>query len=218
MRGDPLPAGAAAPPRSQPSRLSPPAPSKAKAKASDPDEPPSPYPKCELLPRLMARVFDLMVCGALIVLMHQAGAAAGALYLLLADGLFRGQSLGKRMLGVRVVHVRTRRGVGARQSAVRNFPMAVLGLLALGPASHWKLLAAFSLAVLGYEAVRIWMHPLGLRIGDELAGTQVVDGKIPLATPALAGVGPHRAPGEPAPHRPAHRHPECPPRPRAFGA
>lgn len=145
----------------------------------------SPYPKAELLPRLLARLFDLMVCGALIALMHRAGAAAAAVYLLLGDALFRGQSLGKRMLGIRVVHVPTRKGAGARQSALRNFPMALLGLLAMGPAAQWKLLAAFSLALLGYEAVRVLIHPLGLRIGDELAKTQVVDAKVIAGAPAL---------------------------------
>ena len=31
-------------------------------------EPGSPYPKAELLQRLLARLFDLMVCGALVAL------------------------------------------------------------------------------------------------------------------------------------------------------
>jgi uncharacterized RDD family membrane protein YckC len=149
----------------------------------------SPYPKAELLPRLLARLFDLMVCGALAALMHRAGAAAGALYLLLADGLFRGQSLGKRMLGIKVVHVPTRLGAGARQSMVRNFPMALVGLLAMGPHDHWRLLAGASVLVLGAEAYRTWTDPLGLRLGDGLASTQVVDGKAVAGMPALAGAG-----------------------------
>ena len=67
----------------------------------------SPYPKAELLPRLLARLFDLMVCGALIALMHRAGAAAATVYLLLGDALFRGQSLGKKAMGLKVVNVDT---------------------------------------------------------------------------------------------------------------
>lgn len=147
----------------------------------------SPYPKAELLPRLLARLFDLMVCGALIALMHRAGAAAASIYLLLGDALFRGQSLGKRMLGIRVVHVPTRKGAGARQSALRNFPLALLGVMAMGPVAHWRLMAAFSLAVLGYEAARVLLHPLGKRLGDELARTQVVDTKVVAGQPALTG-------------------------------
>lgn len=155
-------------------------------------EPPkqgSPYPKAELLPRLLARLFDLMVCGALAALMHRAGAAAGALYLLLADGLFRGQSLGKRLLGIKVVHVPTRLGAGARQSMVRNFPMALVGLLAMGPHDHWRLLAGGSVVVLGAEAYRALTDPLGLRLGDGLASTQVVDAKAVVGGAALAGAG-----------------------------
>jgi uncharacterized RDD family membrane protein YckC len=139
-------------------------------------------------------LFDLMVCGALVALMHRAGAAAGALYLLLADGLLRGQSLGKRMLGIKVMHVPTQRGAGARQSMLRNFPMAVLGILAMGPSAHWKVLAAASLAVLGYEAFRILLDPLGLRLGDAVAATQVVDAKVIDGAPALAGARVARPP------------------------
>ena len=35
------------------------------------------------------------------------------------------------MLGIKVMYVPTQRGAGARQSMLRNFPMAVLGILAL---------------------------------------------------------------------------------------
>ena len=170
-------------------------------------EPGSPYPKAELLQRLLARLFDLMVCGALVALMHRAGAAAGALYLLLADGLLRGQSLGKRMFGIKVMHVPTRQGAGARQSMVRNFPMALVGLLAMGPHHHWPLLAGASGVVLGYEAFRVWSDPLGLRLGDGLASTQVVDGKVLAGSAALAtaGMGGQGARIERLPRRVARR-------------
>ena len=176
----------------------------------------SPYPKADLLPRLLARIFDLMVCGALVALMHRAGAAAGALYLLFADGLFRGQSLGKRILGIKVLHLPTLRGAGARQSAIRNFPLAVLGLLAMGPVEHWKLLAAFSLAVLGYESLRALFDPLGLRIGDALAHTQVIDGKVVAGAPALVGPTPRPQRVEHVPRRSGGQ-PEWLDGPRAFG-
>ena len=43
-----------------------------------------------------------------------------AVLLLVADGLFRGQSLGKKLLGIKVIHLPTRQGVGARVSALRS--------------------------------------------------------------------------------------------------
>ena len=198
MKSEPDP-GARAPVQIAPLRLSPAPESNSSGPSSGQQG--SPYPKCELLPRMLARVLDLLVLGAMTALVHRAGAAAGAVYLLLADGLFRGQSLGKRLLGIKVIHVPTRKGAGARQSAIRNFPMAVLGLLAMGPASHWGLLAAASLAVLGYEAARSLLDPLGLRIGDALAHTQVVDAKVVAGSHALAGVGGH------APHSGMERMP-----------
>ena len=142
------------------------------------DEEGSPYPKADLLPRLLARLFDLMVCGGLIALSSQAGAIAGAFYLLVADGLFRGQSPGKKLVGLKVVHLPTRKGIGARRSALRNYPMSLVGLLALDSQAGWTAMAIGSGLVLGYEAYRVVTDPLGIRQGDLLAHTQVVDSKV----------------------------------------
>lgn len=138
----------------------------------------SPYPKADLAPRFLARLFDLMVCGGLIALSRQAGAIAGAFYLLTADALFRGQSPGKKLLGLKVIHLPTQRGVGARLSALRNYPMALVGLLALDAPEGWTAVAIGSAIVLGYETYRVIADPLGIRQGDQLAQTQVVDSKV----------------------------------------
>ncbi len=37
----------------------------------------------------------------------------------------------------------------------------------------------------GIEAWKVWRHPLGLRLGDVWAQTQVVDGKVVAGTPEL---------------------------------
>jgi uncharacterized RDD family membrane protein YckC len=156
----------------------------------------SPYPKAELMPRLLARLFDLMVCGGLIALSREAGAVVGAAYLLVADGLFRGQSLGKKLLGLKVIHLPTQRGAGARASALRNYPMALVGLLALATPADWTVMALGSALVLGYEAYRVITDPLGIRQGDQLAQTQVVDGKVVAGQGMLATAGESRAPLE----------------------
>lgn len=166
----------------------------------------SPYPKAELLQRVLARLLDLIVCGTLAALLKQPGAIAGAIYLLLADGMFKGQSLGKRLLGIKVVRLATRREASYKESALRNVPMALVGVLSLA-LPGWRSLAGASALVLGYEAYRVITDPLGIRLGDALAGTQVVDGKVIAGQPALAAAGAssgsrgsasaaHRRPGE----------------------
>jgi uncharacterized RDD family membrane protein YckC len=156
----------------------------------------SPYPKADLLLRALARLFDLLVCAAMVALAHQPGAILGAGYLLVADGLFRGQSLGKKLLGIKVIHLPTRQGTGARVSALRNYPMALLALLGIAGPRGWTALALSAVMVLGVEAYLVLQSPLGLRIGDELARTQVVDAKVVIGLPLLAadaGGGPARA-------------------------
>ncbi len=151
--------------------------------------PGSPYPKAELLPRVLARLFDLMVCGGMIALSRQAGAIVGAVYLLIADALFRGQSPGKKLLGLKVIHLPTQRPVGARLSAVRNYPMALVGLLALDAPEGWVAMLVGSALVLGYETYRVVHDPLGIRQGDQLARTQVVDAKVVAGQAVFSGVG-----------------------------
>jgi uncharacterized RDD family membrane protein YckC len=184
-------------PARQPARFGQPPASRASEPAPRPAKLGSPYPKADLLPRLLARLFDLMICGGLIALSHEAGAVVGALYLLFADGLFQGQSPGKKLLGLKVIHLPTQKSAGARISALRNYPMALVGLLALASPSSWGALAAGSVLVLGYEAYKVLTDPLGLRLGDELAHTQVVDGKVVAGGRMLAGAGDGRGPSVP---------------------
>ena len=57
-----------------------------------------------------------------------AGFLLAAAYLLLADGLPNGQSIGKRVLDIRVIDQRTRKPCTYLQSFVRNLLLALLGI------------------------------------------------------------------------------------------
>ena len=57
-----------------------------------------------------------------------AGFVLAAAYLLLADGLPNGQSIGKRVLGIAVIDQRTRKPCTYFQSFGRNFLLALLGI------------------------------------------------------------------------------------------
>jgi uncharacterized RDD family membrane protein YckC len=57
-----------------------------------------------------------------------AGFILAAAYLLLADGLPNGQSIGKRVLDIAVIDQRTRKPCTYFQSFVRNFLLALLGI------------------------------------------------------------------------------------------
>jgi hypothetical protein len=139
----------------------------------------SPYPKASLWLRTGARAVDVGVAWGLFVLLGQVGMLAALLFLLLADGMLQGQSVGKRIFGVRVMHLPTRSAGRHRDSAIRNSPLGLIVLLGMLPPPLGGLAFVAGLAVIG--GVEVWSalkDPLGQRRGDVWAQTQVVDGKV----------------------------------------
>ena len=94
---------------------------------------PTPYPKASLLLRAGARLVDVLVAWGLFVACGAAGAVVALIYLLMADGMFPGQSVGKRIFGVKVMHLPTRSAGRHRDSALRNAPLALVVLLGMMP-------------------------------------------------------------------------------------
>lgn len=135
----------------------------------------SPYPKAELVPRALAKLADLLVAGLFAWLVPSVGALLGIAFLLFCDGMPNGQSPGKRLLGVKAVHVPTRKPCDVRRSIIRNLPVAVAFGFALNP-----FLALVAVPIALFELYMISTDALGIRIGDIFADTQVIDAKVPL--------------------------------------
>ncbi len=139
----------------------------------------SPYPKCSLVFRGMARLTDLAIALVMWRVAGGTGMVAALLYLLLADGLLQGQSPGKRIFGIRVVHLPTRSPGRYRESMLRNAPFGLCVLLGMMPQPLGTVAFAGGVVVIGgIEAWKVWRDPLGLRLGDSWAFTQVTDGKV----------------------------------------
>jgi uncharacterized RDD family membrane protein YckC len=143
----------------------------------------SPYPKADLTLRLLARLVDLTLAFAVANVAREAGPPLAALYLLVADGLMEGQSIGKRIFGVRAVVLPPKgltrgRPAGYRESVLRNAPFALVGLFYGLTLVGWLLLFVVGLPIVAFEAYMAWSDRLGIRIGDIFADTQVVDGKV----------------------------------------
>jgi hypothetical protein len=177
----------------------------------------SPYPKCSLVLRGLARVVDIAVAVALYRLGGAAGAVLALLYLSLADGLFLGQSLGKRSFGIRAVYLPSRSPVRYRDSVLRNAPLTLIVLLGMMPSPLGG--AAFIAGVVvvgGIEAQRALRDPEGFRLGDLWAQTQVIDAKVLAGAQGEIPPAPLvRAPGRllsaarSGPSRRARRSPWC---------
>src|SRR5580704_3317232 len=92
-----------------------------------------PYPKCSLWLRVGARGFDIGVALLLAAGVRGAGMVLALLYLLVADGLSAGQSPGKRIFGVKVLHLPSHSAGRYRESVLRNAPFGLVVLFALMP-------------------------------------------------------------------------------------
>src|SRR5260370_3268402 len=189
----------------------------------DNPEPPGPdrgrtsYPPADFRRRAAARSIDLLIGVARLLLVSRGRLTSGeilsAALWLCGDSLFGpGRSLGKRLAGLRVVVLKSRRLCGTRESMARN-AVFVLGLLpvAMGAPLSFSLGALLCIALIeAGVALRPLTRDLGQRrLGDLIAGTQVIDANIAIGLRTPRGTGAPRAPPPPA---------SRPPPPGAAGA
>jgi uncharacterized RDD family membrane protein YckC len=135
------------------------------------------YPKAQVLNRFIARLIDLFLAAAAAEILDPVGFLAGTAYLLVADGFAGGRSIGKRLIGLQTIVPDVREVAGFRESIIRNIPFAAAQVVFIVPYVGWLV----SAAIIGFEAVLIVGNEQGRRLGDELAGTQVLDaGRLAL--------------------------------------
>ena len=136
------------------------------------------YPKAQVLNRGIAKLIDLLIVAAAWQVIVPVGFLAGLAYILTADGFAGGRSIGKRVVGLQTVLPDRREAAGFRESIIRNLPFAVAQLAFAVPYVGWIV----SVAIIAFEAVLILGNEQGRRLGDEVAGTQVLDaGRLALS-------------------------------------
>ncbi len=129
------------------------------------------YPKAQVLNRGIAKLIDLFIVAAAGQLFMPVGFLGGLAYILIADGFSGGRSIGKRLIGLQTVLPDRREAAGFRESIIRNLPFAVAQVAFAVPYVGWLV----SAAIIAFEAVLILGNEQGRRLGDEVAGTQVLD-------------------------------------------
>jgi len=125
-----------------------------------------------LLLRAAAKILDLILIAAVIEVIPRAGFFAGLAYLLLGDGLFDGRSLGKKLIRLKVVSIDALEPCTFRESLLRNSTLGLGYLL-------WRLIPwigwiAFPV-IAAVEFIMILGNKEGRRLGDEIAGTAVIE-------------------------------------------
>ena len=126
----------------------------------------SPYAKADMGRRLGAATVDGLLLTTCLISYRSLDSVlflfAAAIYLLFRDALFvRGQSVGKFFFSLLVVSLVTGRPCSRAESVRRNFLFLVPGL---------------NVVAVILETITSVRDPQGLRLGDRLAQTQVVEG------------------------------------------
>lgn len=127
--------------------------------------------RADLTTRAIAGLVDFLLIIGLARLPDAFGFLSAAGYILLRDGLLDGRSIGKKLIGLRVVLSEVpAHSASYRESIIRNVPFVIAFFLFLIPYAGWVLgplaLCIEFLTALGDSA--------GMRIGDMLARTFVV--------------------------------------------
>ncbi|MBF0517189.1 MAG: RDD family protein [Nitrospirae bacterium] len=125
-----------------------------------------------ILPRVLAKAIDLVLCFLLIEMLPRAGFYAAVIFILIGDSLYKKASIGKKLMGMEVKSLREGIVSHGRSSILRNSTFALALML-------WKLPLFvgwfFFIAIVGIEFIIMIGNANRMRIGDELAKTRVVE-------------------------------------------
>lgn len=127
--------------------------------------------KAGLLLRSIAKTIDLIVVAAAAEIIPNTGFFAGLVYILISDGLFEGRSIGKYLTGLRTISVSSNKPCTIKESILRNFIPGIGVMLFKLPFAGWILMPV----ILLLEFIVLLGSKEGMRIGDEIAGTTVIE-------------------------------------------
>ena len=141
---------------------------------------PNPILKVSVMNRVIAKVIDLVFIVALAaILPYPLGPLLGFLYSLFADGMpiqgFRGQSLGKKAMKLRVRNVLNKNSATLKESALRNAPVGVATFFAIIPVWGWLILGLIGIPLMAMEIYLMLSVDSGHRLGDVMGDTEVVE-------------------------------------------
>lgn len=125
------------------------------------------------LTRLIAKAVDLFLVLILSVLIYPLGLILGIVYLVVADALQSGQSVGKKFIGFRVISLEDAKPCSVKQSFIRNLPIIiplVFGIVPFGLV--FTLVLGIPLILL--EVYLLYKLDSGHRLGDVMADTTVM--------------------------------------------
>lgn len=138
--------------------------------------------KVSVANRMVAKLIDLLIVFFLArVLPEIVGPLLGFAYSLLADGInagqFQGQSIGKKLMKLKVMSTLRKKPADFRDSALRNTPVGVATIFALIPFWGWIILALVGIPLMIMEIYLMVTVETGHRLGDVMGDTEVIEVK-----------------------------------------
>jgi uncharacterized RDD family membrane protein YckC len=130
--------------------------------------------KATFLERASAKFIDVAFALILASVISPIGPAIGFVYSLIADGLMDGRSIGKRLVGIKVIDITTNKPCSIHKSILRNIPFGFALLMFIVPVIGLFLFIFIGLSVVGVETYFLYTDLGSMRIGDTLADTIVI--------------------------------------------
>ena len=139
-------------------------------------------PRAGVANRVIAKVVDLfLIVSVAAVLIYPLGPLLAFAYSLAADGMnfgpFKGQSIGKKLLKIRVVNTKTDQPATLRDSLLRNTPVGVATFFAIIPVWGWLILGIIGLPLMLMEIYLMATVETGHRLGDVMGDTEVIEAR-----------------------------------------
>lgn len=134
--------------------------------------------RCTVFQRGLAKGIDLLLATAFYfigaVFWKPIGTLFAVVFLAVQDSMGNGQSIGKRIVGLRVIDDDTGLSCPIWNAVLRNAPFLLLWVLAFVPV-FWALALFIAVPVVILECYLIYMIDSGVRLGDVMGNTLVVE-------------------------------------------
>jgi len=124
--------------------------------------------------RLVAKLIDVGLVSVGGVCYYPMGLILGIIYLSIADSLYDGQSIGKRLMGFGVISLVDGTPCNTGQSFIRNLPFTVPLFFLVFPLWGWIFAAVFALPLSAMEVYFLFSGKSAHRLGDLMADTTVI--------------------------------------------
>lgn len=130
--------------------------------------------KTAQISRLIAKAIDLFIVLVLSMLFYPFGVILTVIYMSIADSLYGGQSVGKKLMGFAVISLEDGKPCSLKQSIIRNLPIIIPLAFAIIP--PWGIIFCTILIppLMLLEIYLLLKLDSGHRLGDVMADTTVI--------------------------------------------